>query len=275
MANLRIVTTNLVDTATTVSASSTATGSSASYLTTEYKSQAHRSQGTTVTYTINWSGTGVSQSINCIVLPCTNLTKTATIAVTVGGYSMSAVTACPNTTIADFTTPNVNTFAYGGYSKTAVWLPNTQTVSTAQNVTITLTDASNPAGYIDCSRIVCGLYWQPTYNASKNNLSISVLDSTQVQRTDAGDLIAERGFVYEQLQFSLDILTDADRDRLLAVTKSLGTYKNFTTCIFPDSSATANTANEQAFLIYGKRDNAPLNYILPGFSSHSMQITGW
>jgi hypothetical protein len=275
MPNMRIITTNLADTATTYTATNPGTNAVVANMKTEYKSQCYRTTGLTTTYTLGWT-TGVT--LNCVVLPCTNLSKLATIRVTTtGGYDSGTLSACPNTTISDFATANVNTFPYGGLSKTAVWFATTQTGVTSLSIALTDTALSgsnggNAVGYIDCSRIICGTYWQPTYNASKNNLSINVVDSTQISRNDAGDLLAEKGFVYDQLQFSLDILTDTDRNTLIGLMKNLGTYKNFLISLFPEGNS---SANEQTFMVYGKRENSTISYILPGFSSHSMNITGW
>jgi hypothetical protein len=276
MPNMRIITTNLADTATTYTATNAGTNAVAANMKTEYKSQAYRTSGLSTVFTLGWT-TGVN--INCVVLPCTNLSKLATIRVTssTNGYDSGTVSACPNTTISDFSGANVNTFPYGGLSKTAVWFTATQ--SNITNLAITLTDTAlsgtnggNSAGYIDCSRIICGTYWQPSYNASKEGLSINTVDSTQTSRNDAGDLLAEKGFVYDQLQFNLDILTDTDRNTLIGLMKNLGTYKNLLISLFPEGNA---SSNEQTYMVYGKRENSTINYILPGFSSHSMNITGW
>jgi hypothetical protein len=275
MPNMRIITTNLADTATTYTASNPGTNAVVANMKTEYKSQAYRTSGLSTTFNLQWT---TAVTLNCVVLPCTNLSKLATIRVTTtGGFDSGAnVLACPNTTISDFTNANVNTFPYGGLSKTAVWFSTTQTVT---NMSIILTDTAlngsnggNGAGYIDCSRIICGTYWQPSYNASKDGLSINIVDSTQTTRNDAGDLLAEKGFVYDQLQFNLGILTDTDRNTLIGLMKNLGTYKNFLISLFPEGNA---SANEQTYMVYGKRENSTINYILPGFNSHSMNITGW
>jgi hypothetical protein len=275
MPNLRIVHTNIADTAT-VTASTTAGSYVAANLQTDLKSQFHRSTGTSVTYTLSWAST---QTVQCVALPCTNLTATATIQVQlysdqaattlISGTDTGAVVAAASTQIAQFANPNGNLFAYGCVTKTVHWYA--ASYSAVRAVKITLVDTNNPVGYIDCARIVCGSFWQPTYNASKEGLVVSVTDTTTTTRNDAGDLISEQGFVYDQVQLNLDLLTDSDRDTLLGIIRRRGVAQNVLLSVFPDN----RTSTEFAYLVYGKRSNSSINYVLPGFNSHSIEITGW
>lgn len=275
MPNLRIVHTNIADTAT-VTASPTAGSYAATNMQTDFKSQFHRSTGTTVTYTLTWD---TNQTVQCVALPCTNLTSTATIRIRlyantnltgeIVAADTGSVVAAASTQISQFSNPNGNLFAYGAVTKTVHWYSASH--SGVRAATITLTDTSNPAGYIDCARIVCGSFWQPTYNASREGLVVSVTDTTTTTRNDAGDLVSEQGFVYDQVQLNLDLLTDSDRDTLLGIIRRRGVAQNVLLSVFPDN----RTSTEFAYLVYGKRSNSSINYILPGFNSHSIEITGW
>lgn len=271
MPNLRVIHQNLADTAT-ITANTTAGNYVASNMQTELKSQFHRTTGTTATYTLTWT---TDQTVSAVVLPCTNLTASATIQVelqnSVNGQIaiQTPTTAASSTQIGQFTAPTGNLFAYGAVTKTAHWF--TQAYTNVRKVIITLVDASNPAGFIDCSRIICGHYWSPTYNASREGLVLTVSDTSTTTRNDAGDLISEQGFVYDQLQLNLGVLTDADRDTLLGITRRRGISQNILVSVFPDN----RTASELAYLVYGKRSNSSINYILPGFTSTSLEITGW
>lgn len=80
MANIRIIYNNVVDLASSITATSTATGFSTDNLKTNQKTLVHRNTGTSgVTYTINWSS---NQTIDSIALPATNLVSGATIKIT-------------------------------------------------------------------------------------------------------------------------------------------------------------------------------------------------
>jgi hypothetical protein len=280
MPNMRVISTNLADTAT-VTASTTAGTTLASYMQNDYKSQYHRSTGTTVTYTVAWTA---DQTVNAVVLPCTNLTSSATVQVVLKNslgatiIDSTAIAACSSSPIGQLTTatPTGNLFQLGVLSKTSVWFPNTYT--NVRSLTITLVDTNNPALFIDCARIVCGSYWQPTYNASRDGLAVTVTDTSQNTRTDAGDLVSDRGFIYDELSLNLELLTDTtDRDNLLRIVRMAGTNRNILVSVFPENfnTATRNNTTEQHYTVYGKRSNSSLNYVIQGYSSSNLQITGW
>lgn len=263
MSNLRILYNNVAESAT-VSSPANSSG-----LLTNLKSQAVRVNSTTATYILNW---GSNQRINCVILPATNLSSEATITVTPGA-TVSQL-ACANTTLDYF--PSVkdsSSFPYGGLSKTAVWFNSVQIIST---LTITVVDNNRTTkgypSYIDCSRILCGEYWQPSIGASRNNLSFSILDTTQTTRTDGGDLVTDRGTIHDQLSLGLDVLTKSDREQLVQILKYIGTYRNIAISVFPQ---TGNTRDEQDYLIYGKVDANPVNYLVHNYYSHNISITGW
>jgi hypothetical protein len=281
MPNLRVIHQNLADTAS-ITADSTAGTYVASNLQTELKSQFHRSVGTTVVYTLTWT---TPQTVSAVVLPCTNLTATATIAVKlqsssdnntftdIVGATQTATLAASSTRISEFAAPTGNLFAYGAVTKTAHWF--TQAYNNVKRVIITLVDTAQAnagmPGFIDCSRVICGNYWSPTYNASREGLVLTVSDTSTTSRNDAGDLISEQGFVHDQLQLNLGVLLDTDRDTLLGITRRRGVSQNILVSVFPEN----RTANELAYLVYGKRSNSSINYTIPGLSSTSLEITGW
>lgn len=279
MPNLRVIYQNLADMAT-ITADSTAGTYVATNLQTDLKSQFHRSVGTTVVYTLTWT---TPQTVSAVVLPCTNLTATATIAVQLlsstdnVAYSnivtQTATLAAASTRISEFAAPTGNLFAYGAVTKTAHWFD--QAYNNVKRVIITLVDTAQAnagmPGFIDCSRVICGHYWSPTYNASREGLVLTVSDTSTTSRNDAGDLIAEQGFVHDQLQLNLGVLTDTDRDTLLGITRRRGVSQNILVSVFPEN----RTANELAYLVYGKRSNSSINYTIPGLSSTSLEITGW
>lgn len=279
MSKLRVIHNNLADTAT-ITANSTTGSYSASNMQKDTKSSWHRSTGRTVTYTLTWA---TAQTISAVVLPCTNLSKTATILVkfysgtgspvvyTQLNTGATAITACQDTPIQSWSTPTGNQFIYGAVSKTAWWLASPYT--NVRQIIIELTDTSdNTAGYIDCARIVCGTYWQPKYTVDRNSLNITSTDTTDNIRTDAGSLIADQGTVYDELQFSLGILEDSDRNELVKILQYSGTSRYLLFSVFP---AENNSRTEQLYTVYGKRTNSGIQYVLAGFTSHQVQVLGW
>lgn len=275
MPNLRIVYDNIADRATTLAASTTAGTLAASNMRTEYKSQVHRSTGTSVTYTLTWAA---NQKIGCVALPVTNLTTTATVRVRMysdtGGSNLvwdstvRSVTMQNISALASWSVPfNANSFAYGGFTKVAVWNSNRPT--NIRRCVIDLVDSSNPAGYIDCARIVIGDYWEPTFNA-ENGIQLDIVDTSSTVRTEAGDLVVDRNIQHEAIGLDFTLLPDTDKTDLLRIIKFVGTHKNMLLSVFPES-----TQDEQDYLIYGKRDNSSVNYFTYSFYKHSLKLTGW
>ncbi len=272
MANIRIVSNNAANRAS-VSASNTSGSLVASNMLTESKSEIHRSTGTSVTYTLTWAS---SETIGCIALPCTNLSSTATVTVTLkdsGGATIvtsGSVTAVPGYNL-DTTgvTFNVNQFAYGLFSKVAVWFTSQPT--NVRSCTIAIVDTSNSSGFIECSKIVAGPYWEPEFNI-QNGVQFTITDGSTVSRTNAGESVADRGFIYEKISFNFSLLPEADKSDLVKILKNVGTYKNFLVSLFPDHSV-AEIIQES--LVYGKRSNAPISYRLFGYYDNAMEVLSW
>lgn len=284
MPNLRVIYNNVSDRAAiTVNNSANANTMPIANVKNDFKGRVHRSATTSPIYSLVWTS---PQTIGGVILPATNLSSTATILVraysdnnftTQLNTGATAINACPTTVISEWAragysaaTLNSNLFPYGALSKSSWWFP--QQYTNVQSLRISLVDTSNPAGYVDCSRIICGQYWSPTYNVDRNGLNISVVDSSTTTRTDNGDLIAEQGFVYDELSFNLGVVADADRNTLVNIMRTYGTSKNIAVSIFPDGT---NTAQEQIYTVYGKRENNDISYLFPGLSSHTMKIIGW
>ena len=274
MANVRIIYNNAGERAI-ITASTTASGSlAAGTLSTNPKSLAHRSTGNSVTYTLTWAN---SEEINGVIIPAINLSSTATIRVrtyinsgSTLKHDSGTIPACTDTPLNTwYGIKNVNAFPYGGLSKVAVWLSTTYSVT---SMIIDIIDTNNFVGYIDCSRIVCGKYWEPSYNVSKNGLELTINDTTQTSRSDAGDLISDRGTIHEIITFNLEVINKTDKEQLISIMRYIGTYRNIAVSIIPSSN---NNRDEQDYIIYGKRDNSSIGYLVHNFYQNSFSITGW
>lgn len=276
MSNLRIIHRNDADQATSLSASTTSGSLSAELMQTDRKGEAHRSTGTSVTYTLTWTG-GVT--LGGVALPATNLSSGATMrvrlydATSAGTLLLDTGTniACPGLTAGPWTwtaTFNAAAFAYGYLSKAIAWFANTAGVKRA---VIDLVDTGNPAGYIDCARLVAGPWWSPTWNAEYSGLSTTLVDNSENTRNDAGDLPSDRAPVHQELTLSLPILSEAERSQLMQIMRANGVWRPIFLSLMPAVA----TAAEQDFMVYGKRKNSPFD--LPGFArySHSMTIESW
>lgn len=276
MPKLRVIHRNDADQATSLAASTTAGALVAAYMQNDYKGQAHRSTGTSVTYTLTWTG-GVT--IGAVALPATNLTSAATLRVRL--YSDTGCTAllqdsgtntaCPGLAAGPWTwtaTFNANAFAYGYTSKAVAWFETQQ--AGVKGMKIDLADSGNPAGYIDCARIVSGPWWQPTWGAEAGATTLVVDNSTNA-RTDAGDLPSDRAPMHQELTLPLPMLTEAERAQLAQIMRANGVWKPVFVSLMPR----AGTAGEQDHMLYGKRKDGAMN--LPFFDrfSHTLELESW
>lgn len=278
MPNLRIIYDNAADRATSLTASTTAGGLVASNMQTNIKGKPHRSTGLTVTYTLTWTA---GEVIGGVGLPATNLSGDATIRVQL--YSDTGCTtqiadsgtqpACTGADLDlwDWAQPlNANAFSFGGASKTAIWFADQLT---AYGCKITLVDTvSNTAGYIDCSRITCGKYWEPSTHVQNGSLNIEQADLSTRERNDAGDLIASRSIQHDKLRFDLAYLQEADRQAIMRIARKAGTSNNILVSVFND---TPNSVLAQDSTIYGKVVNFATTQQLYGFYSTPLEIEGW
>lgn len=274
MANMRIIYDNKADSAT-ITASTTTGSLAASNMQNDYKGKHHRSTDTSVSYTLTWSS---AVSIGGIGLPATNLSPTSTIRVrlytnasdTSPVADSGTISANSSSTIGlwDWTNPlDANSFIYGGLTKSAVWFSQHYSV---KKVLVDLVDIDNLAGYIDCSRLICGPYWEPKYNVS-NGVTYSCNDTSEQIRNDSGDLLTDRGFLYDQLNFDLSVIVESDKTKLLDIIKYVGVSKNIFISLFPEN----NSSREQNYIIYGKRTNSDISSQYYGIYAHSMSIEGW
>lgn len=250
MPNLRLVHDNAADRAV-ILASSTLGAMTTIQTKTDIKGAVHRSVGTAVTYTLTWPSL---ESVGVVALPATNLSPMATIRVRAydaqAGGSMLAdsgtVYACPGALLDlwDWTAPlNANAFAYGGASKTAVWFEHVA----ARRLEIELSDPENPAGYIDCARIVAGAYWEPEHNASYG-LAVDIADMSTSTRADSGDLRADRGPQYDEMELDLEWLDAQDRARVMQIMRGTSGGRKVFVSVFPGN---ADALLEQDHMIYG------------------------
>ena len=252
--NLRIVYDNVIDSAT-LTTSTAASGLPVTNLQQEQKGLVWRSTGTTATITATWSS---PQTLRAVILPFCNLTTSATIRVQ--AYTLAADTVpvrdtgprpagtyAPGDIWGGNQPLDVNSYSFGGGSYARVWFAETA----AEKIEITIADTSNPAGYLEAARLVCGNYWSPTYNTNFG-LSIGYEDSSQQTRTESGNLLTTVGTLHRTLDFDLQWLTAEDKTRMLSVLRGNGLRKPMFVSIFPED---VDKVKEQEYQIYGKLTN--------------------
>jgi hypothetical protein len=272
MANLRVIYNNLAD-AANILASSTSAGSVDNLKNTQ-KTSVHRSTGPTVTYTLTWSS---AQSINCVALPATNLQAGDTIKLqlytldtdTSPLYESATLQACTGRVTALYnktTLPTYVDFGFGGATKTSVWLTTTYQV---KKLIITLTSTS--VAQIDCSRLICGTYWESSRQVN-NGIQLGYEDLSEITTTRSGNTYEDRKPISETLQFDLEYISDLDRQQLQKIMRSWGSSALMYFCVFPDNT---NPEVTQSYSIYGRSNSNSIQYQFHKYYNTNLDIKGW
>lgn len=252
MTNLRIIHDNAADRAV-LTASSQAGALGPGNLLTERKSQVLRSIGTYLQITATLP---VGEIVGGLALPHCNLTSNAKLRVR--GYTAPGdavpvidtglILACAYAPLGMWewgALPlGVNAFSYGGGTYARAWWPRT----TARHFVIELSDPDNPAGYIECARLVLGNYWEPQYNASYG-ASVTPVDTSTQYRTAAGDQGVEAGTSYRKLSIALEHMTPQDRASLWHIVRGNGKRRPLLISLYPDDP---DPELEQAHQLYGR-----------------------
>ncbi|WP_225784261.1 hypothetical protein [Xenophilus sp. Marseille-Q4582] len=273
MSNLRLIHDNAADRATIV-ASSTAGSLGVQYLKTDRKGEVHRSVGTSVTYTLTWP---TAVSIGGVGLPATNLTSAGTVRVR--GYDADDNLVADSGVKPAAPGPNLgawpwigplggNAFAYGGATKSALWfLPQIG----VRKLVLDLADPSNPAGYIDCARIVAGSYWEAQYNAAYGS-TVAVVDTTTVTRADSGDAVPDLGTQHDAMTLDLSVLRPDDRARVMQILRGNGVGRPVFLCVVPSNG---DPLLVQDWTMYGRLSNTSLTFASYNLHTAQLQIEGW
>lgn len=270
MPNLRIVSDNAIARAASLVASTTAGGLAAANLASDKKSAVHRATGTSVTYTLTWAA---AEPIGCVALPFCNLSPTATMRVrayasngTTVLYDSGAVLACPAPALRPrgFTPAQAaGAYAYGGGACARRWFSQVN----AFKLVIDIADTANSQGYVEAACLVVGPYWSPMYNASAT--SISVIDRTEISRSDSGDQLAELGSISRKVPVDLRAMPEEDRARFLALVRNSRAYPVLLS-VFPEHP---DLALERDFTVYGRRTkDSDIAYQFAGAYSTTLEI---
>lgn len=273
MPNLRIISDNAADRATLTASSQASADMAVANLRTDIKTHVWRSTGTTATLTATWSAL---ETIGGVVLPFCNLTPLATIRVR--GYSAvgdavplfdtGVVDACPGPVLGLWgwgAAPlGSNAFAYGGGTYGRVWIPVPGAV---RKLVVDISDPTNPAGYIEAARLVCGAYWEPQYNASYG-APLTMADGTTLVETAAGDLMPDIGTRRRVQSIDLSMIPAHDRAAFWDIVNSCGLAKPMLFSLYPNG---ADAKLEQAHQLYCRLDE-PATVSTPHFQRYATTI---
>lgn len=164
-------------------------------------------------------------------------------------YDSGAVLACPAPALRPrgwTAAQAASAYAYGGGAYARMWLP---AAVQAVGLAIDIVDVNNLQGSIEAARLIVGPYWSPKYNAS--DASLTIVDTTEIYRTDAGDQGADAGYVYRRVPVDLSLMPPSDRAAFANLMRSSRAYPVLVS-VFSDSP---DLAIERDHLIYGRRSS--------------------
>lgn len=270
MSKLRFLYNNLADTAV-ITSTNTAAGYPTTNLQSDLKGLVWRSASTLSTViTLAWA---TNQTLDAVFLPYTNLSSTATVRFVLKNSANTTLYDSGSLLVSNlYTLPQANAaltnnqYSFGTGTSLRQYF---STLTTVRSLEITIVDGSNPQSFMEIGRIVCGKYLQFDFNVSFG-LGLDVLDSSSSLRTEAGNLVVQRGTTHKVLNFSLDYMSQANRDTLFQLFKQFGIHKSFMVSVFPEDS---DKSRESMYELYGKLSGNQFSITHPLYSQYTTSIS--
>ena len=137
-----------------------------------------------------------------------------------------------------------NCFAYSGFAQNDVLTEadfrllknSTRYITLATNIQSyiqTITDAANPDGYFDVSRLFGGEYIEFTYNPPYGGAAFTFEDLSTQQVMHDGSLVSDKGAKRRRLELTQDFMPAADWAALLAGLRYAGKDKDIFVSLYP------------------------------------------
>jgi hypothetical protein len=254
--NIYFIADNRLDDAATLIATSTAAGFDVDNLQLDQKTKVWRSTGlSTQTITITWTD---PENISAVGIAFSNLTRGANVRTKLyANVADSSPVFDTNEESVDyaygppkgFNTIGLIAFSFGGGTYFSSLFGTVQ----VKKMEIILDNPTNSDGYIEISKIITGKAFTPT-NGARYGTAVGHDDRTQVTRTDAGDLVANRDTMNKVLPFTLGILYPEDRRELVEMIRRNGVANPVFLSLYENS---LNPEERQSHLIYGIFNGLP------------------
>jgi hypothetical protein len=271
--SIRIVTSNVSDGATLSSSDFVGT-LPVSNLQVEGRARVARTTNATGTKTVNGDFAAASVVGSC-VLYNHNLTIQATwrlrmwdAAGQAGNlvYDSGTVTALPALGWGEFGWGLVpwgaSVFTGWGAAFSVLWFPAVGALS----FRLELTDAANPAGYLQAKRLLVGPYFEPGVNVSYG-LQLYWEDNSEQRRTQGGSLRTDARVRYRCIKGELGYLNPAERAVAVETLRQIALRTETFVSVFPGYGG----AQERDYSLLGKFTSMP-QFTHGQPSSHSAQL---
>ncbi len=236
---MRLITTNLADSATLTSSAACVATLPATNLQNAYREQVARWTAIDAQrFTLLWPS---AHHISGVCLYRSNLSSSATWRVKV--WTDSTLT----TTLYDSGTQYANPpiplgslewgvdelgsalYSDWGYTISTAWFA--PVLSSA--LTIDIADPENADGYAQASRLFVGQYFEPAVGPS-DGLQMAWLENTQQSRTEGGTLRVETGAAWRKIALDLQQMQEEDRVRLSNMARNAGMRDDVFLSVFPE-----------------------------------------
>lgn len=220
------------------------------------------------TLNLTWSSV---QLLSAVALLRHNLTSAATWRIQVFSDAAWTTVVYDSGAVAAYTPKSLGEIAWGldalGASVFTAWSYFFSamyfTPVAGQSMSITLSDPTNPAGYMQASRLFAGAYFEPTFNADYG-LSLTWKEDTVLTRTDGGTLRSDPKEPYRNMKFDLSMLQNGEDRKLVEIIRSSGKRKDIFISIFPGVGG----AQERDYTMQAKLVTSP-NVVAAAFNLYS------
>lgn len=242
-ANFRVISTNDADAATLTSADFVAS-LPVTNLQIEGRARVARTTNATGSKTIkgNWPAAKV---VGALVLYGCNFTSQATTRLECySGANQTGTVVYDSGTVTALEALGWGDFGWGlapwgatvftGWSSTfaVLWLP--QAVS-ALSFRVTVTDAANPAGYLQIKRLLIGSYFEPVVNPDFG-LQLGWATNDQQVRTMASSIRTDIRARYRNLSGNLGGLEPGERAIFMEIARAVGLASELFVSVYPDAT---------------------------------------
>lgn len=132
----------------------------------------------------------------------------------------------------------------GGYSTEGISLPYSVfwiTPMVCRYARVSILDAANSSGYIQCGRLVVGNYWTPTGGNLKYGYELNRVTTSKQIQMDSGATRASQLATYREMQISFEFLTAGDELTFHEILQKIDLYKNILVAVYPEEG----TSNER------------------------------
>lgn len=191
-----------------------------------------------------------NRKANMMALTRHNLTTSATHQLLHYSDAGATVNIYDSTALAAFSTSGLDTDIddyterdFRGYKTFALYHGG---LTTIRSTSIVWTDASNPDGYMEATKVFIGQYFQATYNPPWGGVELTPMDGNKRDRADDGTMIIDKRWRARRLVINLEFITDAELATLLAIARYLGTDRECFISLYPGVGGVKELYNQMA-----------------------------